>query len=45
MPKPLQELAGEHITGGSTPWKKQRRRGELSSTALHPVHMSQAKGK
>ena len=41
---PLRKLAGEYVTGGSAPWKKQRRRCELSSAALHPVHKSRATG-
>jgi len=45
MPEPSWELTGEHIAGGSALWKKQRRRGKVSSAALHPVHMSRAEEK
>jgi len=35
-PEPLRELAGEHVTGGSTPWKKERRRGRVEQRSLAP---------
>ena len=41
----MRELAGEHVAGRSAPWKKQRKRGKVSSVALHPVHMSRAEEK